>query len=92
MWNEEYNFKIESDKDIKFRVSDEDLLSNELAGEHTCSVSAILGPDPNEDDYFVSNLALKMADKTTGSLTIKTKLKKLEWFLDSSDFYDEINF
>ena len=74
IWNEEYVLKIESDKEINLKVSDEDLMSNELAGEYTGSVSTILGPDPKEDEYFESNLPLKMDDKLTGILTVKTKL------------------
>ena len=74
VWNEEYQFRIESDKDIKFKVSDEDIVYDDLAGEYTGSVRSILGPEPKEDEYYESNLPLKMDDKLTGTLTIKTKL------------------
>ena len=74
IWNEEYMFEIESDKDISFKVFDKDLIKETLGGEYAGSVSTILGPEPEEEEYFESTLSLKKDDKLTGTLTIRTKL------------------
>ena len=72
VWNDEFTFRADSEKEIKLTVLDDDPLSDDVCGVYKGPIKMLIGENPQKDKLHEVELELKAGEQIAGKLFVGT--------------------